>query len=123
MATPFISVLLLGIFWRRTNYTGALAGLIGGVVIQIALAFWAAGTTLHWLYVGAIAQALTMLVAVVASLCAPAPAAAQVDPFLWRPKWVRDYDEGRAPRPWWQQIKYWFALYAIGEIAIYCHFW
>jgi len=123
MATPFISVLLLGIFWRRTNYAGALAGLIGGVIIQIVLAWWTTGTSLHWLYVGAIAQVATMMVTVAASLCAPPPAPEQVEPFLWRPSWVRSYDEGRAPRPWWQHIKYWLALYAIGEISIYYHFW
>jgi Na+/proline symporter len=35
MATPFVSVILLGILWKRTNYTGAMAGLLGGLVIQI----------------------------------------------------------------------------------------
>ena len=38
MATPFISVLLLGVFWKRATYAGAIAGLIGGVVIQLLLA-------------------------------------------------------------------------------------
>src|SRR6185436_14122496 len=58
MATPFISVILLGIFWRRTSYAGAIAGLGGGLLIQIALAvgLWSVGSKLHWLYVGAIAQ-------------------------------------------------------------------
>src|SRR5262249_8736060 len=70
MATPFISVILLGIFCRRTSYAGAIAGLGGGLLIQVALAvaLWAAGLNLHWLYVGAIAQVLTMLVIVVVSL-------------------------------------------------------
>jgi SSS family solute:Na+ symporter len=51
MATPFISVMLLGIFWRRTSYAGAIAGLGGGLFIQIALALglWAVGSKLHWL--------------------------------------------------------------------------
>ena len=42
MATPFVSVILLGIIWKRINYPGALAGLVGGLVIQIglALALW-----------------------------------------------------------------------------------
>src|SRR6185436_15743968 len=75
MATPFISVVLLGIFWRRANYAGAIAGLLGGLLIQIVLALGlaAAGSTLHWLYVGAIAQALTLLLAIVVSLCIALP--------------------------------------------------
>jgi solute:Na+ symporter, SSS family len=123
MATPFISVLLLGIFWRRANYTGALVGLIGGVLIQVALAWALAGSSLHWLYVGAIAQAATLTVAAIASLFAAAPPAAQVEAFIWKPSWIRSYDEGEAPRPWWQQVKLWFAAYALGWCFIYWRFW
>ncbi|MCI0538498.1 MAG: sodium/solute symporter [Verrucomicrobiales bacterium] len=125
MATPFISVILLGIFWRRTNYAGAIAGLGGGLLIQIALAvvLWAAGSKLHWLYVGAIAQVLTMLVIVAVSLNTAPPEPQQVEPFLWRPGWLRAHDDGALPRPWWQQIKVWFALYAVIWMAVYLWFW
>jgi len=125
MATPFISVILLGIFWRRTSYAGAIAGLVGGLLIQIALALgvWAAGAKLHWLYVGAIAQALTMLLIVIVSFRTKPPGSDQVEPFLWRPAWLRTYDETAAPRPWWQQVKLWFALYALAWCGIYWRFW
>ena len=125
MATPFISVILLGIFWPRTTYRGAIAGLVGGLLIQIALAIgvWVTGVQLHWLYVGAIAQGLTMLLIIVASLCTTPPAPDQVRPFLWRPGWLRAYDETRAPRPWWQHVKLWFAFYALGWCYIYWRFW
>src|SRR5262249_18714664 len=75
MATPFISVILLGMFWRRANYPGAIAGLLGGLLIQIvlAIALAAAGSTLHWLYVGAIAEVLTILLAIFVSLCTAPP--------------------------------------------------
>ena len=123
MATPFISVILLGLFWRRTNYSAAIAGLLGGLAIQIALALWASGSTLHWLYVGAMAQALTMLLIVIVSLCTPPPPLKQVQPFLWRPAWLRAYDQGGSRRPWWQQVKLWFAAYALGWCYIYWRFW
>lgn len=125
MATPFISVVLLGIFWRRTNYAGAVAGLAGGVLIQVglALALWASSSSLHWLYVGAIAQALTMILTVVVSLATPPPSRGQVEPFTWRPHWLRAYDDPVQRRPWWQQLKVWFAIYALGWAAIYWRFW
>ena len=125
MATPFISVMLLGIFWRRTSYAGAIAGLGGGLLIQIALALglWFAGARLHWLYVGAIAQALTMLLVIIVSLCTVPPTTERVRPFLWRLNWLRAYDEGSAPRPWWQQVKLWFATYALAWCYIYWRFW
>lgn len=125
MATPFISVVLLGIFWRRTNSTGAVTGLLGGLGLQITLALGlpAAGITLHWLYTGAIAQALTMALAAGVSWLTPPPAASQVEPFLWKPSWLQEYDRGAPPRPWWQQVKLWFALYAFAWCAIYWRFW
>ncbi|MBI4658069.1 MAG: hypothetical protein HY735_04325 [Verrucomicrobia bacterium] len=125
MATPFISVILLGIFWSRTSYAGAIAGLIGGLLIQIALAVALAfsGWRLHWLYVGAIAQLLTMLLIIVVSLRTKPPPNEQARPFLWCPRWLRAYDETAAPRPWWQRVKLWFAAYALGWCYIYWRFW
>lgn len=125
MATPFISVLLMGLFWRRANYAGAVAGLIGGVIIQVALGAFllAANVTLHWLYVGAIAQALTMLLIVVVSLRTTPPVLAEIDRFLWKWSWVQNMDDKAARRPWWKQIKLWFALYALAWCYIYWRFW
>ena len=78
LATPFISVVLLGIFWKRTNYQGALFGIFGGTVLIVGLGvgLWAAETCwhwvhLHWLYVALLAQVLTMLGVVVVSLLTP----------------------------------------------------
>lgn len=125
MATPFISVVLLGIFWRRTNNAGALAGLVGGVVLQMALALGlpALGVKLHWLYTGALAQGLTMALAALVSWATPPLPDAQVEPFLWRPSWLKELDRRAAPRPWWQQIRLWLALYAVAWCAIYWRFW
>ena len=125
MATPFVSVVLLGMFWRRTSYAGAVAGLLGGLLIQIALAvaLWASGVTLHWLYVGAIAQSLTMLLIVVVSLGTKPSTPEQVLPFLWRPSWLQTFDQAGPPRPWWQQVKLWFALYASAWGYVYWRFW
>ncbi len=124
MATPFVSVILLGILWKRTNYAGALAGLVGGLVIQIslALALWKMDVQLNWLYVGSIAQLLTMtLIVAVTLLSAPAPAE-KWEPFLWRPALLGQYDEG-LPRPWYQQVKLWFGLYALAWCYLYWRFW
>lgn len=125
MATPFISVLLLGIFWKRTNYEGAVAGLAGGVVIQILLGvvLASAGLKLHWLYVAAVAQVLTMLLTVIVSLRFPEPPADRIRPFLWRWSWVQNLDDKSSQRTWWKQIRFWLALYAIAWLYIYWRFW
>jgi SSS family solute:Na+ symporter len=125
MATPFISVVLLGILWRRTSYAGAIAGLVGGLAIQIILAavLWAGGVTLHWLYVGAIAQVLTMLLIAIVSLLTKAPAPAQFAPFHWSPACLDSYKSGNPALPGWQQPRFWFAAYAVGWCYVYWRFW
>ena len=97
----------------------------GGLLIQIALAvtLWASGSPLHWLYVGAIAQVLTMLLIIVVSLGTTPPPREQALPFLWRPGWLRADDEIAAPRPWWQRVKLWFAAYTLAWSYIYWRFW
>lgn len=124
MATPFVSVILLGVLWKRTSYPAALAGLLGGLAIQIGLALglWALGITLNWLYVGSIAQGLTMALIIAVTLCtSPAPPE-NWRPFLWRPTVLAQYDEHRH-RPWYQQVKFWFGLYALAWFCVYVRFW
>lgn len=125
MATPFISVVLLGIFWPRTNYAGALAGLAGGLLIQIVLpvGLWVAEVNLHWLYVGGIAQALTLMLILAVSIATALPPKEQVEPFRWRPSWLSAYDETGRRRPFWQQVRVWGGLYALAWCYLYWHFW
>ena len=124
MATPFISVILMGIFWKRTNYSGAIAGLVGGLMIQIIviLVLFVLNIQLHWLYIGGIAQVLTMLLIVVVSLRTAPPSEDQTKPFIWKRSWLGSLDDGEK-RPWWKQIKLWLALYALAWCYIYWRFW
>lgn len=124
LATPFISVMLLGLLWKRTNRQGALFGLIGGSAITLAMAFGApaCGVTLHWLYLAAIAQAITMVGIVVVSLLTPPPSEAQWRPFHWTLAALQQYDDG-VKRPWYQRILLWWIIYIIGWVYLYWRFW
>ncbi len=124
VATPFISVILLGILWKRTNYHGALFGLVGGLVITVSLAVGLpqAGVKLHWFYVAAIAQALTMVGVVLVSLGTEPPRREQCEPFQWRLSSLSGFDEGIV-RPWYQSLKLWFGIYALIWVVIYWRFW
>lgn len=123
MATPFIAVILLGVFWKRTSYAGAVAGLAGGLVIQILLAWWGASRGVHWLYVGAIAEIATIALIIAVSAFTAVPPADAVASLVWRPSWLRSYDDGAPPRPWWQRVGTWFVVYAVAWCAIYWRFW
>ena len=37
--------------------------------------------------------------------------------------WLGAYDETARPRPWWQQVKLWFACYALAWCYIYWRYW
>jgi len=124
VATPFISVILLGIIWGRTNFQGAVFGLIGGIIIQVILGLGlaAAAVRLHWLYVAFIAQVLTMSGVVAVSLGSRPPPETSWEPFHWSPALLSRYDEGRV-RPWYQRLKLWFGLYALIWLYVYWRFW
>ena len=124
LATPFISVMLTGLLWKRTNYPGALFGLIGGSVITLALALGlpALGVNLHWLYVAAIAQAITMTGIVTVSLFPTPPDEARWRPFHWSLAALRQYDDG-VRRPWYQSVLLWWAVYIVVWVGLYWRFW
>ena len=124
LATPFISVMLLGLLWKRTNRQGAVFGLIGGSAITLAMAFGAPalGVKLHWLYLAGIAQAITMAGIVVVSLLTPAPEEAQWRPFHWTLAALKHYDDG-VRRPWYQSVLLWWIVYTIVWVYLYWRFW
>lgn len=124
LSTPFVPVILLGLFWKRTTKEGALAGLLGGIVIQalVVLADTLAGWHLHWLYLGFIAEMLTFAVVVAVSLRTPAPAAEVWAPFLWRPAMLTSLTHSDN-RPWYARLRLWFGVYAAIFVGLYWWFW
>jgi SSS family solute:Na+ symporter len=123
LATPFISVILLGLLWKRTNRQGALFGLIGGSVLTLTMAFGAeaAGVNLHWLYLAAIAQAITMIGIVLVSLFTPPPEEQQWQPFHWTLSALARYDS--ASRPWYKRVAFWWSAYIVVWACLYWRFW
>jgi len=122
-ATPFISVFLMGLLWRRANYAGGVFGLIGGIVIQglvVAIAF-KAGVTLHWLYLGAIAQAITMIGIAIVSLATPPPQPAQIATTVWSRASLSNLSEG--PTPWYKSLILWYSIYAAIWFYVYWRYW
>ncbi len=67
----FGPVVILSLFWRRFNYAGALAGIIGGAVVDIVclykLSGWLGGTYLYEIVPGFIAGFVCAIVATLAT--------------------------------------------------------
>lgn len=69
----FGPVVILSLFWKRLNYSGAVAGIIAGAVVDVLwLAFLKAGTNIYEILPGFVAGALA---AVIVTLITPAPSA------------------------------------------------
>lgn len=69
----FGPVVILSLFWKRFNYAGAVAGVIGGAVVDLVwLKFLTASTGVYEILPGFIAGAI---IAVAVSLLTPAPSA------------------------------------------------
>jgi SSS family solute:Na+ symporter len=127
LAVPFVSVILLGILWKRANYAGGLFGCAGGAAIAggtMAAYLYARahGYPIHWLYAAFFAQILIVIGMIVVTLATPAPPLAQWEPFVWRWEFLKELS-GDTPRPWYKQIKLWFGIYAVTWIAIYAYLW
>jgi solute:Na+ symporter, SSS family len=127
LACPFMATILMGVLWKRVNYAAGVFGFAGGLVIQIVVALLFSGNVpglpaLHFFYVGAIAEVLTIIGIVIVTLATPPPDAARVKPMIWSPALLKSYDGGRG-RPWYQQVKVWWALFFLGNAALYWRFW
>lgn len=91
ISPPITAVFLLGIFYKRINSNGAIATLVGGLIIgfskltlEIAKSSFEKGSFLfniadiNWLVFGAYFFALCVAIAVTVSMCYPAPSEAQL---------------------------------------------
>ncbi|MDY0169865.1 MAG: sodium/solute symporter [Thermoguttaceae bacterium] len=124
LATPFISVILMGFFWKRSNYAAGLFGIVGGLAIQLGIVggLQYAGITLHWLYAAFIAQVIIMAGMFAISLVTEPPAREQWEPFFWRPDMLRHID-GAEGRPWYQTLTFWSIVFVIIWGFLYYWFW
>ncbi len=127
IACPFMATMLMGIFWKRVNYPAALFGLIGGVVIQIILGLLFSGYCgslphLHFFYVGAIAQVIDMIGIAIVTLSTTPPDENRIGRYVWNLRLLKQYDEGTR-RPWYQQLKFWWAIITVVWFYLYWRFW
>jgi len=150
IASPLIAVILCGVFWRRANAKGALAGLVVGVAstaLLLALVvlssfldkadsglaeaiaglpwlhgFLAAFSGIHWLYIASAQEVLVVVVVVAVSLATAPPEPAQVRPFLWRPAFAFEHTR-EEHYPWYAGLTLWFSIFAIIWFYLYWRFW
>jgi SSS family solute:Na+ symporter len=92
LVPPVVAVFLLGVFWPRTNGSGAFATLVGGHVLSLAVFLFAqdgilfekAPIDLHFTIIAGILTALCVLLLVVTTLTlGAAPAEEKIEDLTW----------------------------------------
>ncbi|HML74193.1 MAG TPA: sodium/solute symporter [Anaerohalosphaeraceae bacterium] len=124
VSTPIISVIIVGILWKRANYASAVFGLIGGVIIQLALVFadYQAGWGFHWFYLAFAAEVLTILGMIIVALNTSTTRTVQSESLVWRTSYITDINDG-VKRPWYGRAALWFGIYAVIWFYLYWRFW
>ncbi len=124
LATPFITAMLVGILWRRATYAAGVFCIVGGMIIQLAVAIGLPllGIHLHWLYYGFIAQIIIVVGMVVVSAMTAPPSDEQCKLYCWSPQLLKQYAED-APKPWYARVGLWMGLYAMIWFYLYWRFW
>jgi SSS family solute:Na+ symporter len=124
LSTPFITAMLVGILWRRANYAAGIFCVVGGLIIQIAVAFGLPllGYELHWIYYAFIAQVIIVVGMVVVTLATGSPPPADAASFHWSPRLLAQYAEDET-RPWYTSVILWMGGFAVIWFALYWRFW
>ena len=118
LTPPVVAVFLCGLFWRRANGAGALAGLAVGVPLGIlgwaAVELWTL-FDLQYLYAAVLMFGVGLVLVVGVSLVTAAPDFAQVEGHVWKAS-----DADVAPgTPWFRNYKWQsLALLAITSVVV-----
>jgi SSS family solute:Na+ symporter len=128
LVPPVVAVFLLGVFWPRTNGSGAFATLLGGHALSIAVFLFAqdgilyenAPIDLHFTIIAGILTALCVLILVVTTLTlGEAPDAEKIDDLTWANRSLAETE----PLPWYQNYNVHAAVVLGITLAMIVVFW
>ena len=116
---PIVALFAMGLFFKRINNQGAVASIVVGFIITLALvANEVSGGSLftppHFLYMAGIHFAICCAVLWVVSLSTAPPPAAVVEAMIWTPAEFREETESLSDLPWYKNYRY----QALGLVAI-----
>lgn len=80
ISPPIAAAFLIGVFWRRANYAGVMAALVGGLLLGVAGLVLRPLPFLLW---AGVTFAFSAFLLAVVSLATPPPTAAQVEGLTW----------------------------------------
>ncbi len=111
IAPPVVAVFLVGLFWKRGNGSGAIASLLGGLVIS---AFFIISSiyeispyinSIHFLHKAPLLMLSCMIIHVVVSLMTAPPAAEKTESLTWHIGIFREETAELSGLPWYKNYR------------------
>jgi SSS family solute:Na+ symporter len=107
---PVVAVFLLGLFWKRTTGTAALAGMVAGHVISIGWFILQRITErlppIHFLVLAGLLLLITSVIIVLVSLMTAPPRPEQVERYTWSRNRVQEMTQTPEPFPWYMDYRW-----------------
>lgn len=145
LASPVVACFIAGVFWKRANGHGALAGLVVGhvaaltffllalsdvIIVQTAALTPAqeqlvrSGTpVLHFLYLSPILLVISFCALIATSLATAPPDAATVRALTWSPAMLHDEKPMLDRLPWYQNYRYQSAALLVLVVLVVVIWW
>ena len=125
VAPPAIALFVLGVFWKRANASGALAGLVVGhlasitfLVLQIQDIF-----VINFLYLAPILLVVSMVTMVVVSLQTAPPPLEKTEGLMWTPAFFRAETEELRSVPFYKNYRVQSVVLVALTAVIVIAFW
>lgn len=125
VAPPALALFILGVFWKRANGHGALAGLVAGHVAALVFLILSVTGTLQFqfLYLPPILLAISMATMAAVSLATAPPPAEQVEDLTWTPAFFRAESRELEGVPFWKNYRVQSAALVVLTAIVVGLFW
>ena len=123
LAPPVVGTFFLGLFWKRSNETGALWGLISGIVVAaiIMIVKYVVGVTIpfHFLLLAPVVMLFSMAVNMLVSFATLPPDPEKVKNNTWTIKIWKEESDALTGVVWYKNFRILSLLLIIGCFAMY----
>jgi len=129
IAPPVVAVFIIGLFWKRGNGNGAIAALVGGLVIS---AFFIVSSIyeispyineIHFLHKAPLLMLCCMAIHVIASLATAPPQPEKVEQLTWHIGLFRAETEELKGLPWYKNYRILAVFLLILTAIVVGYFW
>ncbi|GAA4818037.1 sodium:solute symporter [Litoribaculum gwangyangense] len=129
MAPPIVAAFILGIFWKRTNATGAFTGLIAGILLGIANIFSTINYghsifgDMHFLLTIPFYFVWSMLVMIIVSLLTAKPPLEKTENLTFSMAEFKSETLSLKGQPYYKSYRFWSYLLLAFSVLILILFW